>query len=69
MMSGIDHAATPAIDEAAAWLPAQPEPPRPLVRALRERIGLTPRKACAAAARVQDFRQGISKCSQESACR
>lgn len=69
MMSGIDHADNPAIDEAAAWSAAQPEPPRPLVPALRERFGLTPREACEAAARVQDFRQGISKRSQESACR
>lgn len=58
-LTGIDHPDNPAIGEAAAWLAAQPEPPRPLVPALRQRFGLTPKEACEAAARAQDCRRGV----------
>jgi len=57
-LTGIDHADNPAIGEAAAWLAAQQEPPRPLIPALRQRFGLTAQEACEAAARAQDFRCG-----------
>lgn len=57
-LTGIDHADNPAIGEAAAWLAMQHEPPRPLIPALRQRFGLTPKEACEAAARAQDFRRG-----------
>lgn len=57
-LTGIDHSDNPAIAEAAAWLAGQPEPPRPLVPALRQRFGLMSLEACGASARARDFRRG-----------
>lgn len=57
-LTGIDHADNPAIMQAAEWLAAQDVPPRPLIPALRSRFGLSPKEACEAAARAQDFRCG-----------
>ena len=57
-LTGMDHSDNPAIGEAAGWLALQPEPPRPLIPILRERFGLTPKEACEAAARAQDYRRG-----------
>jgi len=59
-LTGIDHADNPAIDEAAAWLAVQGEPPRPLVPALHQRFGLTPLEACEACARAQNHRYGAA---------
>jgi len=56
-LTGIDHQDNPAIDQAAEWLAAQPEPPRPLIPALRARFGLTPKQACEASARASDYRR------------
>lgn len=54
--TGVDHADNPAIGQAAEWLAFQPEPPRPLIPALRTRFGLSALEACEASARAQDFR-------------
>ncbi|EKF40163.1 hypothetical protein NA8A_22381 [Nitratireductor indicus C115] len=49
-MTGIDHAHTEAVQEAARWLAMLPdhEKPHPVVPALRARFGLSPKEACEA---------------------
>lgn len=56
--TGLCHEATAAIDQAAEWLLATPDPDRPrsLVPALRERFGLTAVEACQAIAASQAAR-------------
>ena len=46
--TGLDHESTAAIDEAAAWLASEDQPPSPIVPALRRRFGLSVVDACAA---------------------
>jgi hypothetical protein len=49
-MTGADHEHTAAIDEAARWLSATPlqDRPRPIIPAIINRFGLSPREACVA---------------------
>lgn len=46
--TGLDHASSAAIDEAALWLATERVRPSPIVPALQRRFGLTPAEACAA---------------------
>lgn len=57
--TGLCHQSTAAIGEAAEWLASLDTPPSPIIPALRERFGLTPREACAAIRDASDRRGRI----------
>ncbi|WP_083591204.1 hypothetical protein [Aurantimonas sp. 22II-16-19i] len=46
--TGLDHESSASIDEAAAWLASERNPPSPIIPALRRRFGLSPTEACQA---------------------
>jgi hypothetical protein len=48
--TGCDHHDNPAIEEAGRWLASTPREwrPRPIIPALCERFGISPKEACAA---------------------
>ncbi len=55
-MSGADHQHSNAVEQAAAWLADQNQPPKPIVPALRQRFGLSSLQATEACAMAERFR-------------
>jgi len=55
-MTGADHAHSAAVEQAAAWLADQHQPPKPIVPALRQRFNLSALEACEAAAMAEKYR-------------
>lgn len=51
-----EPASTPEIEKAAQWLADVPEPPHPIVPALKQRFGLSAVQACEAIAMAERMR-------------
>lgn len=61
-MTGADHEHSESVVQAAQWLAEQSAPPSPIIPALRQRFGLTPKEACEATALAKGFRTAREAC-------